>query len=65
MTRRATLAVVLLAGLTVAHFDLGLADGWPRLAGLPGGLVWHGAFCLVAAGVFRVLAGRAGSRDGP
>lgn len=58
MKRRSQLALVLLGGLTLAHFDFGLPDAWPRLLGLPGALVWHVAFCLVASGVYWVLAGR-------
>lgn len=60
MKPRGGLAVLLLAGLTLAHFDFGLADDWPRVAGLPGALLWHGGFCLVAAVVYQGLVGRAG-----
>lgn len=62
MKRRGLVPVLLLGALTLAHFDFGLADELPSFAGLPGPLLWHGGFCLVAAGVFWVLAG-AGERD--
>jgi hypothetical protein len=57
VTRRGLGPVVALGLLTLAHFDFGLADEIPSLAGLPGPLVWHGGFCLVAAAVFRGLLG--------